>query len=51
MRALIAEVFWIFLFGAALAWLKAQSQPPQPSKVTGDTWQQWEQEIHDWSVD
>lgn len=45
----MVEVFWVSLFGAALAWL--QSRNTEPEEVTvpvEDEWTRWEEEIHDW---
>jgi hypothetical protein len=48
----MAEVIWVAIFGAGLAWLQARSgdvPPPEPVRApVDDEWHRWEQEIHDW---
>ena len=51
----MVEVIWVALFGAALAWLQAQSSadetrdaPMEAEVPVDDEWRRWEQEIYDW---
>lgn len=48
---MIAEVLWVVLFGAALAWLQARNDVEDEVHSTvplDDEWARWEEEIHDW---
>lgn len=48
----MVEVFWVSLFGAALAWLQSRSNLDEQAEVKipveDDEWTRWEEEIHDW---
>lgn len=46
----MGEVFWVSLFGLALAWLQSHSQDEEATRPPPeeDRWARWEEEIHDW---
>lgn len=48
----MGEVLWVTIFGAALAWLQANSRELEDVPLpVDDEWSRWEAEIHDWRED